>query len=105
VNYPGFLAVLNASEIAGIPFVSAGLINADSKKYRTVSHENGKDYWKLVFEGDFLVGALFVGDLKNAGLYTNLIKNQIPIARFRGKIERRAASYPDLLAGLQGVAG
>ncbi len=67
------------------------------KKYRTTSHDDGKSYWKLVFEGDFLVGAVFVGDLKNAGLYTALIKNHVPITRFRDRIERRTASYPDLL--------
>lgn len=97
VPYPGFLSVMNASEIAGIPFVSVGLFNAEGKKYKTLSHENGKGYWKLVFEGDFLVGALFVGHLKNAGLYANLIKNHVPITRFRDRIERRTASYPDLL--------
>jgi NAD(P)H-nitrite reductase large subunit len=58
-----------------------------------------------VLEGDFLVGALFVGDLKNAGIYTNLIKNQVPITRFRERIERRTASYPDLLIASQRVAG
>jgi NAD(P)H-nitrite reductase large subunit len=105
VKYPGFLTVMNASEIAGIPFVSAGLIDAEGKKYKTISRENGKSYWKLVLDGDFLVGAVFVGDLKNAGIYTNLIKNQVPITRFRDRIERRTASYPDLLIASQRVAG
>lgn len=99
VNYPGFLPVMNASEIAGIPFVSAGLIDAEGKKYRTTSRRDGKNYWKLVFEGDFLVGAVLVGDLKNAGMYTSLIKNHVPIGRARERIEKRSAGYVDLLNG------
>lgn len=97
VNYPGFLSVMNASEIAGIPFVSAGLIEADGGRYKTISHEDGEGYWKLVLDGAFLVGAVFVGDLNNAGVYTNLIKNHIPITRVRDKIERRIAAYVDLM--------
>lgn len=99
VSYPGFLSVMNASEIAGVPFVSVGLIEAEGRKYRTSSHENGKRYWKLVFEGDHLVGAVLVGDLKNAGIYTALIKNHVPIARARDRVEKRTATYADLLVG------
>ena len=97
-SYPGFLSVMNASEIAGVPFVSVGLIEAVGGKYRVSSHENGKSCWKLVFEKDHLVGAVLVGDLKNAGIYTALIKNQVPIARARDRVEKRTATYADLLA-------
>lgn len=98
VSYPGFLSVMNASEIAGIPFISAGLIDVEGNKYRTTSHDDGKNYWKLVFEGSFLVGAIFVGDLKNAGIYTALIKNRVPVDRARDTIEKRTAAYVDLLS-------
>jgi len=99
VNYPGFLSVMNASELAGIPFISAGLIEAEGGKYKTILRGNGKDYWKLVLDGDFLVGAVFVGDLKNAGIYVNLIRNHVPISRGRDKLERRIAAYVDRMNG------
>jgi hypothetical protein len=50
-----------------------------------------------VFKDEFLVGVVFVRDVKNAGIYTNLIKNRIPIARLKDKVARRAAQYSDFL--------
>jgi NAD(P)H-nitrite reductase large subunit len=98
VQYPGFLSVMNATEIAGIPFISVGMIEPEDKKYETISHEDEKGYWKLVLDGEYLVGAVSVGDLKNAGIYTNLIKNHIPISRAKEKIVKKEAGYVDFLS-------
>ncbi|MDA8100089.1 MAG: FAD-dependent oxidoreductase [Nitrospiraceae bacterium] len=97
-TYPGFLAVMNASEIAGIPFVSAGTIDTAGRGFDVaIGRENGK-YWKLVKKGDFLVGVVLVGDISRAGLYVNLIKNRIPLKRDHDKVMRRMASYAQLQA-------
>jgi NAD(P)H-nitrite reductase large subunit len=97
VKYPGFLSVMNATEIAGIPFISVGLIEPEGGEYITVMHDRADGYSKLVFKDEFLVGVVFVRDVKNAGIYTNLIKNRIPIARLKDKVARRAAQYSDFL--------
>lgn len=97
VKYPGFLSVMNATEIAGIPFISIGLIEPEGGEYRTIINDRAEGYSKLVFKDEFLVGAVFVRDIKNAGIYTNLIKNRIPIARLKDKVVRRAAQYSDFL--------
>lgn len=94
VKYPGFLSVMNAAELAGIPFVSVGVIEPGIG-YKTIIHDRDYGYSKLVFKDDFLEGAIFVRDLKNAGIYTNLIKNRIPVTRLKDKIARRAAQYSD----------
>jgi NAD(P)H-nitrite reductase large subunit len=97
VKYPGLLSVMNATEIAGIPFISVGLIEPEGGEYITVMHDRADGYSKLVFKDEFLVGVVFVRDVKNAGIYTNLIKNRIPIARLKDKVARRAAQYSDFL--------
>ncbi len=96
VKYPGFLPVMNAAEIAGVPFISAGVIEPGND-YKTVIHDREGGYSKLVFKDDFLEGAIFVRNLKNAGIYTNLIKNRIPVTRLKDKVARRAVQYSDFL--------
>ncbi len=98
VQYPGFLSVMNATEIAGIPFISVGMIEPKGKRYETISHEDENGYWKLVLDGEYLVGAVSVGDLRNAGIYTNLIKNRIPISRAKERIIKKEAGYVDFLS-------
>ncbi len=98
VKYPGFLSIMNATEIAGVPFISVGLIEPDEGKYETISHENANGYWKLVLDRDLLIGAVFVGDLTHAGIYTNLIKNRIPISRVKSKIKKRSVGYADFVS-------
>lgn len=98
VKYPGFLSVMNAAEIAGIPFISVGLIEPKGGRYETVSREDENCYWMLVLDGDFLVGAVFIGDLQKAGIYTSLIKNRIPISKVKNKVMKRAAMYTDYLS-------
>ncbi len=98
VKYPGSMSVMNAAEIADVPFISVGLIEPEGRKYERVSQEDENGYWKLVLDGDFLVGAVFVGDLHKAGIYTNLIKNRIPISKVRNKVMKRSAVYTDFLS-------
>ncbi|HSQ77263.1 MAG TPA: FAD-dependent oxidoreductase [Nitrospirota bacterium] len=98
VKYPGFLSVMNATDIAGIPFISVGMIEPEGGRYETISHEDENGYWKLVLDGEYLVGAVSVGDLRNAGIYTNLIKNRIPISRAKEKIIKKKAGYVDFLS-------
>lgn len=98
VDFPGFLPVMNATEIAGIPFISVGIIAPEDGKFKVLSCEDETGYWKLVLDGNYLIGAVFVGDIENAGIYTNLIKNRIPLSGAREKIEKRAAGYVDIMA-------
>lgn len=98
VKYPGFLSVMNAAEIAGVPFISVGTIEPEGRRYETISHEDDNGYWKLVLDGDFLAGAVFIGDLRHAGVYTNLIKSRVPVARVKDKVVKRAVGYTDFLS-------
>jgi NAD(P)H-nitrite reductase large subunit len=94
-RYPGLLSVLNATEIEGIPMVSAGAVAEDNGE---VFIDNGYDrYRKLVFRDDRLIGAIFMGRLKNTGIYINLIKNQIPLGTLKDKAIKNTLTYVDFM--------
>ncbi len=81
----GFLPVMNAADIAGIPAVSAGIIDPLEEGHETFIDDRPGRYRRLVFRGDVLEGALFIGDVRNAGVYVNLIRNRIPLGGLKEK--------------------
>ncbi|MEC4675967.1 MAG: FAD-dependent oxidoreductase [Nitrospirota bacterium] len=83
IRYSGFLSVMNATDISGIPVIAVGIIDPDTEGYEVITDDRIDSYRKLVFRDDFLVGIIFIGDLTNAGIYTNLIKNKIPVGRLK----------------------
>ncbi|MEW6409837.1 MAG: FAD-dependent oxidoreductase [Nitrospirota bacterium] len=60
--------------------ISVGLFNpADKENYQTFTNTDGKVYKKMVFKGDVLVGAILVNAIDRAGIYTGLIREQMPV--------------------------
>ncbi|UCH23157.1 MAG: NAD(P)/FAD-dependent oxidoreductase [Deltaproteobacteria bacterium] len=94
-RYPGLLSVLNATEIEGLPMVSVGAV-ADEGGEVFIETGNG-GYRKLVFRDDRLIGAIFMGRLKNSGIYTNWIKNQTPLGNLKDKAIKGTLSYVDFM--------
>jgi nitrite reductase (NADH) large subunit len=82
-KYEGFLSVLNSTEFLDVPVMSIGLIEPEGGDYESIVEDNIDSYRKLVFKGEVLVGAVFVGEAANAGIYTNLIRNKIPIGELK----------------------
>jgi NAD(P)H-nitrite reductase large subunit len=93
VKYQGFLSVMNAAEIFDIPIISIGLIEPEEKEYEIFVEDTIDTYRKLVFKDDVFVGALFIGEVSNAGIYTNLIKNRIPIGSLKEEAIHGTLSY------------
>jgi NAD(P)H-nitrite reductase large subunit len=78
-EYDGPL-VMNSVELCGIPTISVGLTDPqEGNGYETIESVNEKKgvYKKLVLREDRIVGALFVGDISRAGVYTGLIKEAV----------------------------
>jgi NAD(P)H-nitrite reductase large subunit len=99
VKYGGFLSVMNATEILGVPVISVGLIEPEpvGGGYEVIVDDTLDSYRKLVFRGDVLVGVIFVGEISNAGIYTNLIKNSIPIGALKDEAINGSLSYADFV--------
>lgn len=99
VGYSGFLSVMNAAQICGIPFISLGIIDSvDNKNYEIIAMESSEGYRKLLFRNDLLVGAVFIHSIEGAGLYTSLIKNSIPLDGLKEKAIDGYLSYADFIS-------
>ncbi len=83
--YDGSMA-MNSIEICGIPTISVGLTDPkDQHGYEIMDRYDRRKptYKKLVLRDDMLVGAIFVGDIDRAGIYTGLIRDQMNVNPFR----------------------
>jgi len=97
IKYGGFLSVMNATDILGIPVVSVGLIEPEGGEYEVVVQDDIDRYRKLVFKGDTLVGTVLIGDVTNAGVYTNVIKNRVPLGHLKAKAMKEGIEYIDFV--------
>ena len=95
IKYPGTLEVLNATEIERLAMISAGDILARAENSEVVTRRTKDTYRKLVFQGDVLTGAVFLGDVDRAGVYTSLIKTGAPIGQLKDKIIDGTLTYLD----------
>jgi NAD(P)H-nitrite reductase large subunit len=49
-------------------------------------------YRKILFDGERIVGFLLTGDITRAGIFTNLLKNRIPIGKLKDEAINTTAS-------------
>jgi NAD(P)H-nitrite reductase large subunit len=55
----------------------------DEAEVLTVHKEDERVYKKLVLRGDRIVGAIFIGDIERAGIYTGLIRRRMDVSDYR----------------------
>jgi NAD(P)H-nitrite reductase large subunit len=97
--YGGTFGVLNATQVARMPFVSMGIVHTAGTEYETWCRGSADAYRKLVFtpDGDRLVGALFVGDITNAGLYRLVIRERMQVGGMKRQLVDHRLHYGHLL--------
>jgi nitrite reductase (NADH) large subunit len=97
--YGGAFGILNATQVAGLPFVSMGVVHTDGTDYETHIKSTPHVYRKLVFspQGDRLVGALFVGNIANAGLYRAVIREGVKMNGIKKQVAAHRLHYGHLL--------
>ena len=97
--YGGTFGILNATQVADEPFVSMGQVHTSGGDFEVHRHATDTTFRKLVFDpaGDRLVGAVFVGDIANAGLYRYVIREQMPVKRFKRPLVDHTLHYGHLL--------
>jgi len=76
---------MNSVEVFGLPTVSVGLATASGDGYEELVHDDEASgtYRRVVLRGDRIVGALFVGDIDRAGIFTGLMRQGIDISSFK----------------------
>jgi NAD(P)H-nitrite reductase large subunit len=101
--YTGTFGILNATQVAEEPFVSMGVVHASGGDWEVHRHATVDTYRKLVFDpsGKRLVGAVFVGDITNAGLYRYVIREKMEIERIKRQIIDHRLHYGHFLRCLK----
>lgn len=76
---------MNTVEALGLPAMSIGYGNAPEGEFEVVAELDGSHqrYRRLVLKGNRLVGAILVGQIDRAGIYTGLIRHRIDISEHR----------------------
>ncbi|MBU1341330.1 MAG: FAD-dependent oxidoreductase [Proteobacteria bacterium] len=94
-RYSGTLGIMNATQVANEPFVSMGIVHTKDKDVETHIKTSNNTYRKIVFnkKGTCLVGALFIGDITNAGMYRYVIREKKPIAGIKSHLINHTLHY------------
>jgi NAD(P)H-nitrite reductase large subunit len=97
--YTGTFGILNATQVADMPFVSMGTVHTGGLDLEIHRHTAADAYRKLVFdpEGRRLMGAVLVGDIANAGIYRYLIREKRDISAVKRQIVNHQLHYGHLL--------
>ena len=72
---------MNSVEVFGLPTISIGLATASGPGYRELARLDQKagTYRRIVLKEGRVVGALFAGDIRRAGIMTGLIREQVEV--------------------------
>ena len=97
--YVGTFGILNATQVAEVPFVSMGIVHTSGADYETHVFHKAGTYRKLVFtaDGERLVGVVFVGDIANAGLYRHLIRERTELNGLKTAVVEHQLHYGHFL--------
>lgn len=87
-GYGGTFGILNATQIANMPFVSMGVVHTRELDCEIHKYEARGSYRKMVFspDGNRLVGMVLIGDISNAGLYRHVIQEKMAVGKFKHQI-------------------
>ena len=80
INMAGGKAVYeNAIPMNAIGFFGLHMITAGSYEGKTYIKKSGSQYKCIYYSDDVLKGYILIGDVSNAGIYTNMIRERIPL--------------------------
>jgi NAD(P)H-nitrite reductase large subunit len=76
---------MNTVEVCGVPAMSIGNGNVEGEGYEVLTeiNERQNQYKRLVIKDNLLVGAILVGRISRAGIYTGLIRNKLDVSECR----------------------
>lgn len=76
---------MNSVELCNIPTISVGLTDPKEDGYEILKTYDKKNlrYKKIVLKDNVIVGAIFVGNINDAGIYTGLIRDKVNVSTFK----------------------
>jgi nitrite reductase (NADH) large subunit len=99
--YRGSIAI-NSLDLFGLACITVGVTNPNGGRFQIVSKANpGRNvYRKLVFKGDFIVGAIFIGEIRGAGAISRLLQDRVPLGGVKDSILEEKRPYVHFLRSL-----
>lgn len=77
---------VNAIDFFGLRICTCGVINPQGDGYTQQVKKDGDAYKRLVIKDGMLMGYVLINCSQNAGIYTNLISNRVPLDILQGNI-------------------
>ncbi len=76
---------MNSVDVFGLPTISVGETDPDDEEAEILTdrREARRVYRKLVLRNGVIVGAIFIGDIERAGIYTGLIRRRVDVSDYR----------------------
>jgi nitrite reductase (NADH) large subunit len=87
-GYIGGLA-MNSIEFFKVSTISMGITNPhDPAEYEVLTYldQENYQYRKIVLQGNFLTGAVLVGNVERAGIFAGLVREKIDVSPFKDKL-------------------
>lgn len=85
VKYGGGF-VRNSADVFGLPLITLGLSTEKDEEEIVFSDEKSKVYKKVIVKDGKIIGAIFVGDISRAGIFTGMLKDGIDVSNFKNEI-------------------
>lgn len=76
----------NSVDVFGLPLITLGLSNDKSGEEIVFSDEKSKVHKKVIVKDGKITGAIFIGDISRAGIFTGMIKDGIDVSNFKNEI-------------------
>ncbi|MBF7082868.1 FAD-dependent oxidoreductase [Desulfallas sp. Bu1-1] len=89
-------AFKNAMVYFGLPAISFGLVNPPDESYEELIYEDAGNYKKVVLQSGRIMGAILQGNIANAGLLGELIKDGIDVSGHQDRVFE--LTYADFFA-------
>lgn len=96
-QYEGSFA-MNSIEICGIPTISVGMAEAPENGFEIIQELDSKSgtYKKIILKDGVIVGAIFIGEIDRAGIYTGLIREKIDVSNAKDILLREDFGFISL---------
>ncbi|MFC1905352.1 NAD(P)/FAD-dependent oxidoreductase [Chloroflexota bacterium] len=85
-QYPGGTA-MNSLNYFGLDIATAGVVvTTDESKFEIISKHNNGVYKKLVLNGDYINGMVFIGDIEKSGMIFGLMRDRVNVNNFKQEL-------------------
>ncbi|MFB3894228.1 MAG: NAD(P)/FAD-dependent oxidoreductase [Phycisphaerae bacterium] len=75
---------MNAVDVVGLPTISVGqTVQQEGDEVLARLDEKNRTYRKLVIRGNRIIGAIFIGRIERAGIFTGLIRSRLDVSDFK----------------------